>query len=61
MRDGRAQATGLVSFKVALAWVMLIGSLGATPPCMWAWYAGKISEKQVVGLTLLLAPCRSAR
>ena len=41
MRDGRAQATGLVSFKVALAWVMLIGSLGATPPCMWAWYAGE--------------------
>jgi hypothetical protein len=38
-----------------LAWTLLIGSLGATPPCMWLWYSGRISEKDMVGLTLLLS------
>jgi hypothetical protein len=44
-----------VTFKVVLAWTLLITSLVATPIFMGVWYYDKINEKQMVGVTLLLS------
>ena len=51
----RRSTIGLMTFRAILAWSMFIASMVAEPVCMLLWYYNKISEKQMVGVTLLLS------